>query len=270
MTTITIPPQQGDVILHSLMSLENHWPLPNKPNTFIYDAIFSCTDSDNDGVGSFCHYIGTDKNKKQDGFYETNARIVSFKQGRNINSDEYGDEAINMQPLSVVNEDDFNYKMSVSATGVVVDQDRANATFVVHVLQYTMGSPSSDAIAVQGFLLQSGKWPNPTDRLPVLKSIVNMSSFLQRFETYTPSANHATTCAVVNIQKLCYLWKPPTKPTTTTKMAPLKRKGKMRAKMHAQAESGVEADTCASLSTLESVLAKRKDHPSEDEVDEDV
>ncbi|KAF8269201.1 hypothetical protein EI94DRAFT_1904871 [Lactarius quietus] len=222
MTTITIPPQQGDVILHGLMSLENRRPLPDKPNTFIYNTIFSCAESDDNGVGSFRHYIGTDKNKKQDGFYETNARIVSFKWGHNINSDEYCDEAINMQPLSVINKEDFNYKMSVSVTSVVVNQDRANATFVLHILQ----SPWAALLRTQ---------------LP--------------YDVFCSKAGNGQI---------------PPIPMTTTKTTPLKHKGKMCAKMHTQAESGVEANTCASPSTSQSVLAKRKDHPSEDEVDEDV
>ncbi|KAF8265977.1 hypothetical protein EI94DRAFT_1702080 [Lactarius quietus] len=143
----SIPPQQGDIILHGLMSLENHHPLLDKLNTFIYDAIFSCTDSDNDGIGSFRHYIGTDKTNKQDGFYKTNARIVGFKPGCNINSNQYTDSDINlmgeiqtMQPLTAVNEDNFNYDMHISTTGVIVSKDRPNASFVLHRKCATSGN----------------------------------------------------------------------------------------------------------------------------------
>ncbi|KAF8266774.1 hypothetical protein EI94DRAFT_1701507 [Lactarius quietus] len=132
-----------------------------------------------------------------------------------------------MQPLSIINEDDFEYNMHISATGVVVEEDRANATFVLHILQFTMGSPASDEIVIRGFLMQSPKWPNPTEGLPVLKSIINIGGTLQWFNTYSPSLNHTTTCAVVNVGKMCYQWKPPAKATTNATSASFQPKGKM-------------------------------------------
>ncbi|KAF8267778.1 hypothetical protein EI94DRAFT_1700764 [Lactarius quietus] len=167
-----------------------------------------------------------------------------------------------MQPLSVINEDDFEYNMHISTTSVVVEEDRANATFVLHILQFTMGSPASNKMVIRGFLMQSPKWPNPTEHLPVLKSIINIGGTLQWFKTYSPSPSHATTCAVVNVGKMCYLWKPPAKAATNAASASFQPKGKMRAKMHAHAQHIAETDPCNSPSTSQTVLGKQKSiHP---------
>ncbi|KAF8268827.1 hypothetical protein EI94DRAFT_1699932 [Lactarius quietus] len=173
-----------------------------------------------------------------------------------------------MQPLAA--EDNFHYNMHISATGVVVSEDRANTTFVLHIQQYTMGSPSSDDIAVRGFLRQGGKWPNPTNRLPMIKSIVNIQGILQKFESYTASPNHTTTCAVVDVEKMCYIWKPPPKAANTPGGSTAKRKGKMQQKIHACAESTLDSETSATPSTSQNALRKCKARSSEDEVDENV
>jgi hypothetical protein len=65
----------AEIALHSLASLENRRAAPGKPNTFIYDAVFKCLDAFEDGIGSFRHYVGLDKSKKQDNVYEIRAKV---------------------------------------------------------------------------------------------------------------------------------------------------------------------------------------------------
>ena len=108
-------PQPCEITLHGLTSLENRRPAPGKPKTYIYDAIFPCTELSRDAVGSFRHYVGDDNTKKQDDVYDIRAKvcpfflslqivpylhitlqIVSFKPGRNLTSDYYNDDAIDL------------------------------------------------------------------------------------------------------------------------------------------------------------------------------
>ena len=61
------------VALQGMTTLKNRCPLPGKPGHYIYDALFTCAEprnSDEDGIGSFCHYIGKDDSLKQDGTYD--------------------------------------------------------------------------------------------------------------------------------------------------------------------------------------------------------
>ena len=71
----TDAPLARDVVLHALSSLENRRLLPDKPQSFIYDGIFSYGDPPQDGVGSFHHFVGHDPNRKQDGFYQIEAKV---------------------------------------------------------------------------------------------------------------------------------------------------------------------------------------------------
>ena len=103
--------QPGEITLHGMASLENRRPAPGKPNTYIFDATFRCSDQCKDGVASLRHYIGQDHSRKLDDLYDICAKvclshtfflflicfqIVGFKPGRNLNSEEYSDEDINL------------------------------------------------------------------------------------------------------------------------------------------------------------------------------
>lgn len=68
-------PQPGEITLQGLTSLENRRPAPGKPNSYIYDAVFPCTELSRDGVGSFRHYVGEDKTKKQEDIYDIRAKV---------------------------------------------------------------------------------------------------------------------------------------------------------------------------------------------------
>jgi hypothetical protein len=65
----------AEIALHGLASLENRRAAPGKPNTFIYNAVFKCLDTVEDGIGSFWHYVGPDKSKKQEDVYEIRAKV---------------------------------------------------------------------------------------------------------------------------------------------------------------------------------------------------
>ena len=52
--------------------------MPDKPGHYIYDGLFSCaelTELDEDGIGSFCHYMGNDYELKEDGTYQMHAKV---------------------------------------------------------------------------------------------------------------------------------------------------------------------------------------------------
>lgn len=68
-------PQPGEITLHGLVSLENRHPAPGKPNTYIYDVIFSCSGQTTDGIASCRHYIGQDRTKKLDDVYDVRAKV---------------------------------------------------------------------------------------------------------------------------------------------------------------------------------------------------
>lgn len=60
----------GEITLHGMVSLKNRRPAPGKPNTYIYDATFRCSEQTKDGVVSFHHYIGQDRSRKLDDLYD--------------------------------------------------------------------------------------------------------------------------------------------------------------------------------------------------------
>ncbi len=56
--------------------LENRRAVPEKPYSFIYDAIFTCAENPAvDGIGSFRCFVGRDKTKKQDNLYQICAKV---------------------------------------------------------------------------------------------------------------------------------------------------------------------------------------------------
>lgn len=68
----------GHVDLRGMTTLKNRQPVPDKPGHYIYDGLFSCaelTELDEDGIGSFCHYMGNDYELKEDGTYQMHAKV---------------------------------------------------------------------------------------------------------------------------------------------------------------------------------------------------
>lgn len=66
------------VALHGMATLKNRRSIPGKPYHYIYDALFSCADPslvDEDGIGSFRHFVGRDDSIKQDGTYNVFAKV---------------------------------------------------------------------------------------------------------------------------------------------------------------------------------------------------
>jgi hypothetical protein len=104
------------IALRGMTTLKNRRLIPGKPYHYIYDALFSCADPalvQEDGIGSFRHYIGRDDSIKQDGTYETFTKVLlyypyprqsnlfyfqiaGYQPGRNITSDEISDKDINV------------------------------------------------------------------------------------------------------------------------------------------------------------------------------
>ena len=72
-------PQPGEITLHGLVNLDNRRPVPGKPNSFVFDAIFCCLEQTRDGVGSLRHYIGIDKDKKTNDVYDIQAKVRTLR-----------------------------------------------------------------------------------------------------------------------------------------------------------------------------------------------
>lgn len=104
------------ITLHGMTTLKNRRELPGKANMFVYDGLFSCaeqTGEDDDGIGSFRHYVGRNTRLKRDGTYDIHAKVGTFslmttttvhnmrqiaghQTGRNIASDDIPDDMVNV------------------------------------------------------------------------------------------------------------------------------------------------------------------------------
>ncbi|KAF8268510.1 hypothetical protein EI94DRAFT_1800326 [Lactarius quietus] len=227
-------PLPGDVILHGMVSLENHCPTPGKPNSFIYNTLFSCSDTTAEIVSSFRHYIGQDYTKKLDDVYDICAKIVSFTPGQNVNSEDYGDESITilgeirtMQPLSADQAGDLDDVVCISASSTVASINNAPPSFIMHVSQFIAGRlPASqtpcDNIAVRAELARCPKWHDPAERLPQHNTIVSVWGSLQCFDTISINGNQNTTCVVDDIEDITYLYNPKREPAE--KQSPTQKK----------------------------------------------
>jgi len=219
---------------------------------------------------------------------------VAFKPGCNVNSDCYGDEAINllgeirkmqplsltnvddllgeirkMQPLSLTNVDDLDQTTYISGNGTVSSVESDPPSFLINATQYVAGGSSSDDIAIRGFL-NSRKWINPQDRVPQPKAVIAFWGILQHFESYLRVNKTTSTCVVVAVDDITYLYNPPREkqlPSSTTDSPEPKKT--LREQLKARAEQHSSQST-SSPSTSQTKLGKRKAQSSEDEVDEDV
>lgn len=71
----TNAPATADIELIGFVSLENRRPVTEKPQTFIYDALFNYGDPTQVGIGSFRHFVGHDVHQKKDHCYEIVAKV---------------------------------------------------------------------------------------------------------------------------------------------------------------------------------------------------
>jgi hypothetical protein len=125
------------------------------------------------------------------------------------------------------------------------------------------------------------KWANPAERLPQANAIVSFSGILQKFDIFFAPGKKGTTCAVVALEDITYLYNPPPKPATNA-VDPQQQKGSLRDKIRARAQtkrlsqststpssSQTLSQSSSSPSTSQTKLGKRK-ATSEDDVDEQV
>ncbi|KAH9041358.1 hypothetical protein EDB85DRAFT_1886563 [Lactarius pseudohatsudake] len=290
MSSTTISCTPACIVLHGLTNLQQHRPVPGKGNTFIYDAIFTCGDASvDDGVGSFRCYVGQDKSKKADDVYELEAKIIAFKPGRNVNSDKYNNDEINllgeiekarnklhMQPLTIDNEADLDDIIHISGAGTVCTRNTDPPEFMIYATQYVDGG--TDDIAVRACLSNNPKWPDPVRRLPDVKSIVGFCGILlQRFEPYTPPMKPQTTCVVIALKDIAYIYKPKDQEDkgTTLQKKTNERKLNMHDRIKARnratrQQSPYNSQTASSPSTSQKTLGKRKAQTSQEEVNEEL
>jgi hypothetical protein len=78
------PLAQAEIKLAGMTTLKNRRPLPDKPNTYVYDAVFSS--GVDDAIGNFRHYVGPDNSEKDDGTYEVVAKVRYKPATEQINS----------------------------------------------------------------------------------------------------------------------------------------------------------------------------------------
>ncbi|KAH9014307.1 hypothetical protein EDB85DRAFT_2214500, partial [Lactarius pseudohatsudake] len=271
------------ISLSGLVSLENRRAVPGKPYTFIYDAIFSYADTTVDGIGSFRTYVRRDKTKKQEDTYKVRCKICAFKPDRNLGSPKYKDadvkllgEIESMQPLSAANAAELDNTIRIFGSGTVMSVDTEPPSFWIHATQYIDGGQSSDNIAVQGRLDNNPKWPNPVERIPQAKSVIGWSGILLQIDSYAPPGRSPTTCVVVTVKDITYIFTPDkstaktgSHKTGTEGDSNLRQqiKSRKRTYLPSQASSSL---TATSPSTSQTGQGKRKAINSEDKVNDDV
>jgi hypothetical protein len=175
-----------------------------------------------------------------------------------------------MQPLSVANIDDLDQTTYISGGGTVLSVETDPPSFLIYAMQYVAGGQSTDDIVIRGDMGDNRKWTNPQERLPPTKAVVAFWGTLQRFQNHPLTNKSSTTCAVVAVHDITYLFNPGReKPTATTASDSTHVKGNLRERLRTRAEKqGSQSTSVASNSQTK--LGKRKAASSEDEVDEDV
>ena len=67
------------ITITGLATLKNRREQPDKADTYIFDALFSCAEATNDeedAIGSFRHYMGKNTRLKPDGTYAIRAKVT--------------------------------------------------------------------------------------------------------------------------------------------------------------------------------------------------
>lgn len=113
-----------------------------------------------------------------------------------------------MQPLSTDQAADLDDMIHISTTGTVTSMTVDTASFIIHTTQYITGRQKKDDVAVCAELARNPKWCAPNEHVPVLNAVVNVWSTLQSFDTYVHSRDKRTTCIVIDVKDITYLYAP--------------------------------------------------------------
>lgn len=223
-------------------------------------------------------------------------QIAGYQAGRNVTTDEFGDDSVNvlgeiskvrppfsitssssfltfvfqMQPL--VDDEDKNVMyddtIDVTVSGTVTSTVKDTCMFFMHGMQYVCGQQEEVAIRAH---LNNPKWKDPSVVLPRSKAVIGFDGHLDGFETFTPSnRTEKMTRIVISVQDISFLHPPPDEPTNVVKGA---AKGTdqqtVRDKVKRRHQKKKEAKTTPSTpevsptpmmaSSSQSLLGKRKD-----------
>ena len=157
--------------------------------------------------------------------------------------------------------------MRISAGSTVTSIHTDPPSFIIHATQYVMGALASDDIAIHAELSKNPKWQNPTERVPQVNSNVIIWGTLRSFETYKASPQKKTTCAIVDVEDITYIFTPKPKPTEKPSPAEVK-KTKLQEKFNNRGHN--RQASLPSPSSSQVKIGKWKAQSSEDEVDKDV
>lgn len=172
-----------------------------------------------------------------------------------------------MQPLSSEQEDDLDETIHISAFGSVTSINNDPAYFIMHATQYVAGGQSSDDIAIRAELFKNPKWPNPSERLPQPKAVVGIWGKLDQIDGYTFAGTKKTTCLVVDVEEISYLYNPKRDPAEKPS-TPTKKKSSLQERFKKRTRNR-NTSPLSSPSTSQTQLGKRR-AGSEDEVDDRV
>jgi hypothetical protein len=172
-----------------------------------------------------------------------------------------------MQPLSTDKETDLDEIICISAFGSVTLINNDPATFLIHATQYVAGGQSTDDIAIHADLSRNPKWANLSERLPQLKAVISVWGKLDCFDVYTYAGIKTTTCVIVNVEDIIYLFNPKCEPTEKPPSPHKKSNLQEKFKKCARAR---KTSPGSSPSTSQKQLDKCPAHSSEDEVNKRV
>ncbi len=182
-----------------------------------------------------------------------------------------------MQPLSGANEPDMDDAIHISGSGTVTSIEQDPPSFFIYATQYVDGGLASDEIAVHGCLDDNPRWTDPARHVPQEKGVIGFNGILQRFKPYHPPGRKPTTCIVITVKDITYIFTPEKKPGKPgdTRSAATQVKGGIRQKIKARTHTqrAYESDhsrTLSSPSTSQICLGKRKAENSEDEINNDI
>jgi hypothetical protein len=170
-----------------------------------------------------------------------------------------------MQPLSVDNESDLDKTIWISAFSTISSINSNPPYFMMHATQYIAGGQSSDNIAIRAVLSKNPKWQNPSECLPQPKAVIGIWGKLDHFDIFTYSSNKSTTCVIVNVEDITYLFNPKQDPAEKT--ASTLKKSKLQQKFNKHTHTS-QSSPISSPSSSQKQLGKCPARSSEDEVDQ--
>jgi hypothetical protein len=176
-----------------------------------------------------------------------------------------------MQPLSIANVDNLDQTIYISGSGTVFSIETEPLSFLIHTMQDVAGGQSSDDITIRGKMGNNPKWSNLQECLLPTKAIVAFWGALQHFKSFCHANNTLSTCAVVAVHDITYLYNLPReklKPAAATDSTHVQ--GNLREQLQTHASVKQDSQSTLSASTWQTKLSKQKAPSSEEEVDEDV